>query len=88
MLCIYHAFIHISAKTCSTSTYFPCTHGNKCIKPSWLCDGGRDCSDGSDEIKANCNGGAANGMISYTQLFCCRGVNGILSIHAHVYVKV
>lgn len=61
-------------KTCSTRSYFPCTHGRQCIRPSFLCDGGNDCSDGSDEIKANCNGGSSFtcGTLNYT------GASGII----------
>ena len=45
------------AFTCSSS-YFPCVHERKCIGTGWLCDGDNDCRDGSDEVYANCHGGA------------------------------
>merc|ERR1719195_1921373 len=32
---------------------WPCASGDQCVDPDWVCDGDRDCDDGSDE--AHCH---------------------------------
>ncbi|CAJ0590745.1 unnamed protein product [Cylicocyclus nassatus] len=39
---------------CSTDQ-FACLDGSKCIPLLWLCDGARDCPDGSDEKHSKCH---------------------------------
>lgn len=38
---------------CQKSEY-QCNDKVTCIHRSWLCDGGKDCTDGDDEDVANC----------------------------------
>ena len=35
-------------------TDFNCTHGIPCIPSSWVCDGQKECEDGSDELDQIC----------------------------------
>ena len=40
-------------RTCH-SDQFKCTHINKCVPTSYLCDGDNDCGDWSDEQNPKC----------------------------------
>ncbi|VDO95585.1 unnamed protein product [Soboliphyme baturini] len=38
-----------STGACNVRTEFKCRSDNRCIPKSWVCDGGKDCSQGEDE---------------------------------------
>ncbi|CAG0894277.1 unnamed protein product [Darwinula stevensoni] len=43
---------------CCQSQEFLCDDGRRCVHTTWLCDGQRDCEDGSDEAQETCKGKA------------------------------
>lgn len=40
---------------CNTATSFLCSDGLKCVQNPFICDGDRDCEDGSDEHNITCS---------------------------------
>ena len=48
--------------SCSQSE-FRCSSDGSCVPARFLCDGTRDCVDGSDESPPNCNGTAKEAVI-------------------------
>lgn len=49
LLCI------LESATCSPEAY-QCPSTNVCVPRRWLCDGDKDCQDGSDEsVQAGCS---------------------------------
>ncbi|KAK6040586.1 Low-density lipoprotein receptor domain class A, partial [Cooperia oncophora] len=52
---------------------FSCRNSPKCIPTSWLCDGARDCPDGSDETHSNCHSHRSNTTCSGDQPECRHG---------------
>ncbi|XP_045211106.2 neurotrypsin-like [Mercenaria mercenaria] len=53
--CIPPAEMHASVPIICRDSQFKCSRDSKCIPRSWLCDGRRDCHDGSDELQLFCN---------------------------------
>ena len=50
-----HLIFVLAEKTFCNITSFNCAlEGPKCIPSSWVCDGQKDCSDGSDEGNEEC----------------------------------
>lgn len=47
--------LYFSASPLCSLGQFACSNGPKCIPRSWLCDGARDCPDGSDETHIQCH---------------------------------
>ena len=44
----------------SKADWFACSNGVQCIRRLWLCDGGADCADASDETESACQECAAD----------------------------
>merc|ERR1719195_1466091 len=44
---------------------WPCASGDQCVDPDWVCDGDRDCDDGSDEAGAHCHPAPADNITSH-----------------------
>ena len=66
-MCIVIIMGTISAPSSCDHTYFTCHDGLQCIPWRWVCDGDRECSDGSDESKYLCNGvGECGGSFTMT----------------------
>ncbi|KAL6742726.1 hypothetical protein Aduo_015846 [Ancylostoma duodenale] len=61
-----------SSPTCSPDQ-FACLDGPKCIPILWLCDGARDCPDGSDETHTQCHPHLTNITCLGNQPDCLQG---------------
>ena len=46
---------HLATQTVRPYWKFRCDNGHECVSEYRLCDGRRDCSDGSDEWYRNCS---------------------------------
>ena len=53
--CVVTTFVVQSDSGCSQQMKFRCVSDGRCIYNSWVCDGGADCSDASDERNCNSN---------------------------------
>ncbi|EYC15575.1 hypothetical protein Y032_0036g3222 [Ancylostoma ceylanicum] len=74
-LCFFLPFVLHTGKsspTCSLDQ-FACVNGPKCIPINWLCDGARDCPDGSDETHTKCHPHLTNITCLGNQPDCLHG---------------
>jgi hypothetical protein len=60
-----------------TSNQFTCQSTGQCIPWNWQCDGIRDCADGSDELRKECENQCSN----HTATYQCETGQCINSIH-------